>query len=323
MQYKKHLQSIGSNLHYHIPYPPKESDPPRIVFRNNLIWNTCQFTGRLNLIPLQYLYDVIWQNRLLLNNKYSIEKYFKKPFVFDFDDAIWLTEGKMDVDLAISKATMIFAGNEYLAEYSSHFNKNIKIVPTTIDTNTYRPLQFQSDTFTIGWIGTKSNLKYLQIIKQPLLDFLIRTKKSKFIVISNEAPLDFKFDDERIIFKKWIAEKENEWINEFDVGLMPLEDDEWTKGKCSFKMLQYMACGKPVIVSPIGTNKSLLSMSDVGFGVSHPKEWLKAMLDLSSDKSLYKSLSENGRTLVEGKFSCQKWAETVNIYLKELINNSN
>ena len=318
MQYKKPLGELGSNLKYSIPYLPKDSDPSRLVFKSKKLWHMCQVTGRLKLLPQQYFYDIVWQNRLLLYNHFSIEKFIKKPHVFDMDDAIWLTEGEKQVNLAIQKSTMVFAGNEYLAEYCSRINSNTTIIPSTIDTSVFKPLAQLNSSYVLGWIGTKSNFPYLELIKQPDLQFLQETKNTKLIIVSTEQPETFSFDNERIIFKHWSAEKENELINEFSTGLMPLADNNWTKGKCSYKMLQYMACGKPVIVSPVGLKKNILDHSKAGIAAISEPGWLKAMHDLKNDPALYTAYAEKGRPFVEEKYSCSKWAVIINNHFKEL-----
>lgn len=322
IQYKKPLIELGSYLNYSVPYPPKDSDPSRLVFKNNKIWHLCQVTGRLKFLSKQYFYDIIWQNRLLLYDHYSIEKYFKKPHIFDLDDAIWLTEGEKQVKLAIKKSTVVFAGNEYLAEYCSRINSNTKIIPSVIDTNVFKPLTSGSTSFNIGWIGTKSNFHYLHIIKQPILQFLKETKNTKLIIVSSEKPDTFNFENERIIFKPWSAEQENELINEFSIGLMPLADDNWTRGKCSYKMLQYMACSKPVIVSPVGLNKEILSQCNAGIAATNENEWLRALHDLKNDPAQYNTYAVNGRPFVEEKYSCSKWAVLINNQFKKLCSNN-
>jgi glycosyltransferase involved in cell wall biosynthesis len=318
MQYKEPLKILGSHVKYIVPSPPKDSDPPRRVFKSKKIWHACQVAGRLKMLPLQYFYDIIWQNRLLLYDHYSLEKYIKKPFVFDMDDAIWLTEGEKQVQLAIKKSTLVFAGNEYLADYCRRINSNTTVIPSAIDTNVFKPLAPQNKSFVIGWIGSKSNFSYLELIKTPVLQFLEQTKNTKLFIVSSDPPDTFQYDDDRIVFKKWSPEKENEMINEFSIGLMPLPDNSWTKGKCGFKMLQYMACGKPAIVSPVGINNNILKQSKAGIAAINEHDWFKAMHDLKNDPALYADYAAKGRPYVEDNFSCSKWAVTINNHFKEL-----
>jgi glycosyltransferase involved in cell wall biosynthesis len=318
IQYKKTLHELDTKLNYAVPYPPKDSEPSRMVFRNKKLWHLCMVTGRLKLIPQQYFYDIIWQNRLLIYDHFIIEKFIKKPLVFDMDDAIWLSEGEKKVNLAIQKSAMIFAGNEYLADYCSRFNSNTKIIPSVIDTDFFKPLKQQSNPFVLGWIGTKSNFPYLELIKQPVLQFLRETKNTKLVIVSTEQPDTFTFDNEKIVFKQWSVEKENELINEFSVGLMPLPDNNWTKGKCSYKMLQYMACGKPVIVSPVGLNKIILEQSQSGKSADNEADWLKAMQELKNDAALYAFCAGNGRPFTEESYSLKKWAPVINEHFKNL-----
>ena len=319
MQYEQPLRELGSDLTCKVFYPPKDSDPSNFVFKNKNLWHICQVSGRLKLIAQQYFYDLIWQNRLQLYNRFTIEKHISKPFVFDLDDAIWLTEGKKQVDLAIKKASIVFAGNDYLADYCKKINNNVQLIPSTINTSVYKPLSQNNDSFVIGWIGTKSNFPYLGLIKASVLKFLQTTKNTKLIIVSTEKPSLFHFDNEKIIFKQWTPETENELINEFSVGLMPLEDNEWTKGKCSYKMLQYMACGKPVIVSPVGLNRSILKQSNAGTGATNESEWLLALNNIYNDAFMRNTFSEKGRSFIEEKYCCHKWAVTINTHFNTLL----
>ena len=319
MQYEQYLNALGTKINCIVPYPPKDSDPSKFVFKSKTLWHICQLIGRSKILAQQNSYDLIWQNRLQLYDHFTIEKRIKKPFVFDLDDAIWLTEGKKQVDLAIKKAAIVFAGNEYLADYCSKINNNVQIIPSTIDTIIYKPLPLKNDSFVIGWIGTKSNFPYLELIKNVVTKFLEATKNTKLVIVSTEKPDQFNFDNERMIFKKWSAEKENELINEFSVGLMPLEDNEWTRGKCSYKMLQYMSCGKPVVASPVGLNKTILKRSAVGFGSVLETDWLSALRNLYNDVSLYKMYAENGRSFIKENYSVSNWALEINNHFKDIL----
>lgn len=320
LQYKESLYNLGTTLECRFPYPPKESAPSKWVLRNQWLWQQCQLFGRIDLIVRQYFFDIIWQNRLLLNDLYSIERFYnKRKLVFDIDDAIWLTEGKKQVNTMIRRARIIFAGNEYLADYCLKENKNTFIIPSVIDTSVFHSVHRKySDSFIIGWIGTESNFEYLDIIKEAILQFLRQTSNTKFIIVSSKKPAEFDFDNQRIIFQNWHKDDEVDLINRFDIGIMPLTNNEWTKGKCGYKILQYMSCEKPFIASPVGVNTSLLKLSGAGISASTTEEWVKAFNDLYHDTSLRKSLSQEGRLFVEKNYSCNIWAPRINDFFKTL-----
>ncbi|MEO5946847.1 MAG: glycosyltransferase [Chitinophagaceae bacterium] len=312
MQYKNYFGEAGVELTPRFFSPFREADPAPWTYKLKKLttineWRTANIFKSLARLPLliqQYNYDIIWQNRLVLPHHFFFENKFSKPLVFDFDDAIWLNEGEKQVKAAISRAAMVFVGNHYLAEYASKFNKNINIIPTTIDTIKLFPLNNESENFNIGWIGSESNFKYLEIIKPAVLDFLSKNNDSRFTIVSSTKPPQLNFDNNQVIFKQWSADKENELINEFSVGLMPLENNNWTKGKCSYKMLQYMACGKPVIVSPVGMNNQLLAAGDIGYAAVNQQDWFNAIAEIKNNKKAAMQNGNNGRELVERDYSC-------------------
>ena len=312
MQYKNYFSEAGGELTPRFFSPFRDADPAPWTYKLKKItrineWRTANIFKSLARLPLliqQYNYDIIWQNRLVLPHHFFFENKFNKPLVFDFDDAIWLNEGEKQVKAAISRAALVFAGNQYLSDYGSSLNKNIHIIPTTIDTKKLFPLNNEIENFNIGWIGSESNFKYLEIIKPAILDFLSKNTDSSFTVVSSKKPTQFSFDNNRIIFKQWSAEKENEIINDFSVGLMPLEDNSWTKGKCSYKMLQYLACGISAIVSPVGMNKELLAAGDVGYAATNQHDWFNAITEVKNNKAHAIQKGNNGRELVERDYSC-------------------
>jgi len=259
--------------------------------------------NRLPLLITQFQYDIIWQNRLIMPHHSFLERSLLKPVVFDFDDAIWIVDKEKPVIRGIEKAEIVFAGNDYLAEYAIKYNKNTVVVPTVIDTTALYPLKKETDHFTIGWIGTNTNFKYLEIVKPAITKFLSLHKEARFFVVSSEPPPQFNFDNNKYIFRKWDATQENEMINMFSIGIMPIEDSDFTKGKCSYKMLQYMACGKPVVVSPAGTNKKILHETEAGIAANSTAEWFDAFSILKTDFSFSQKCAENGRKLVESKYS--------------------
>jgi glycosyltransferase involved in cell wall biosynthesis len=326
IQYKNHFTKKGVALLPRFFSPLKDADPPAWSHKLKKMtgineWrssNLIKTIGRIPLLFSQFGYDIIWQNRLLRANDFFWETKLCKPVIFDFDDAIWLIEGEQQVIKKIKLSTLIFAGNDYLANFAMKYNKNTVIIPSTIDTEILYPLKKETDLFTIGWIGSKSNFKYLEIAKPAILNFLSQNNDSRLIVVSSEKPTQFNFDNNRIIFKLWNSQNENEMINEFSVGLMPLTDNDWTKGKCSYKMLQYMACGKPVVVSPVGMNKYLLNSGNIGFAATHETDWLKALIEIKNNRKGAFEKGENGRRIVEADFSCMKMTQKILEYFKSI-----
>ncbi len=319
MQYNSYFTEAGIDLTPQYYTPHREADPAFWAFKLQKLtginqWRTANIyksIARLPLLVQQYQYNIIWLNRLVLPQNLFFEPKMRKPLVFDFDDAIWQTEGEKHVNAVIKRSAMIFAGNEYLAEYAKNFNENVHIIPTTVDTKKIYPINSEFENFNIGWIGSESNFKYLEIIKPAIIDFLSKNSDCNFTIVSSKKPPQFNFDNNRVIFKEWAADKENEFINEFSVGLMPLEVNSWTKGKCSFKMLQYMACGKPVIVTPVGMNNKLLSAGDIGYAAISTKEWLEALAEIKSDYKNAKEKGINGRKIVENNYSCTKMSPKI------------
>lgn len=280
-------------------------------------WNVLQNLDRLSILLRQFYFDAIWQSRMLLPYLFRADKIIQKPVVFDIDDAIWITESKTEVGRAIANAEKVFAGNEYLAEWCKQYSKNVVLIPTTIDTLKYFPTEKQNDVFTIGWIGTPSNFKYLQLAANAIKNFLREYKNARMMVVSSVAPGFFSFDGQQFVFKKWQPDLETEYINEFDIGIMPLTDDEWTRGKCGFKLLQYMACGKPVVASPVGANQKLLS-AQTGLAANTETEWFQSFKELQHDKSQRFSFGNNGRKLIETEFNTGTWAKVIASELKSL-----
>jgi glycosyltransferase involved in cell wall biosynthesis len=325
LQYKEELKKNEVQLDCKIYFPKKESDPPRVfnLFSKNQnikAWQFLQRLSRQRILSEQNKYDLIWQNRLLLYNTFGLETKLKKPRVFDFDDAIWMTEGREQVDAAIKTAEVVFAGNEFLAQYAVQLNRNTHVIPTTMDTSIYYDQgNTNPSVFTLGWVGTESNFPYLEMIKAPVLEFLRTEKTARLMIVSSVMPANFSFDQERIIFCKWSADNENELINQFSVGLMPLADSEWTKGKCSAKMLQYLSCKRPVIVSPVGTNKTILSEANVGISAVTDAEWLAAFKKLKYETETCSAFGNNGRALVEKKYATNVWTPAIISHFQKLV----
>jgi glycosyltransferase involved in cell wall biosynthesis len=253
--------------------------------------------------------DLVWISRAYLPGMEGLVRLTGRPRVLDVDDAIWLTSPRGPNHIASNARRMdaIVVGNDYLANWFARYNRNIEIIPTSVDCEVYHPLEGVSDDnwFTIGWIGTSGNFGYLRTIFRELKHFLDDYSDSRFMMISDRVPDWWPSDNRRMVFCRWSAEEEVRHLNMLDVGLMPLQDSNWTRGKCSFKMLQYLAVGKPVIVSPVGMNKEVLGLGECGLAPPCVGDWYSALESMYHDRTLRNSLAQVGRTIVQNHFSTE------------------
>ena len=249
--------------------------------------------------------------------EWLLAKVLGKKIVYDFDDAIWLPNTSDENKIATALkwhgkvgaicawSYRISCGNDYLASYARQFNKNVVVNPTTIDTeNLHNPARYPSpatsERTVIGWTGTHSTLKYLD----PLVPVLQRLEKKypdriEFLIIANKAP---QFALQHLTFLPWNKAREIEDLMRMEIGIMPLTDDIWAKGKCGFKALQYMALGIPTITSPVGVNPAIVD-SAVGYLATTPEEWEAALEKLLNAPSLRRQMGEHGRKKIIASYS--------------------
>lgn len=250
--------------------------------------------------------------------EWIISKLFRKKIIYDFDDAIWMTDNVYESTLTKflrwrSKVPnicrwsyQVSCGNEYLCSYAKSFTEHVVLNPTTIDTEVlhnpahYSPQSQPSQVVRIGWTGSHSTLKYLKSIENVLRIVEEKFTNVKIIVIANHKP---KFDLRSLEFVPWQKKTEGEDLHKFDIGVMPLPDDEWTKGKCGFKALQYMAMGIPTVASPVGVNTSIINHGKNGFLADTNEEWVRYLSELISDSQLRKNLGNAGRKKVIDHYS--------------------
>ncbi|HEY9098806.1 MAG TPA: glycosyltransferase [Thiobacillus sp.] len=253
-------------------------------------------------------YHITWLQRELLPGYFTLERMVASPIVFDVDDAIWLTKkgAAASVSKIASLATTVIAGNRYIAEWFSTYSDNVVIIPTAVDVSRFFPVEDVSKSdLTIGWIGTKGNMPYLEEISPALKAFFKRYNDVNLLVVSDSPPKLPAIPENRIRYIPWSESVEVEAIRKMDVGIMPLPDNEWTRGKCSFKMLQYMACGIPVVVAPVGMNSDLIGEDNVGFGASSPDEWFGALEFLYQNRMVRQEMGMRGRDMVVRNYSTE------------------
>lgn len=256
-------------------------------------------------------YDlVVIEHQLFPYLPYSVEKVFRlfnRKIVIEFDDAIYLTflhRGKMQKSLKDSIG--VIAGNRFLAEFAREFNNEVKIIPTAIDTERYKIKEnYESKKIVICWIGLAYNLQYLLN-----LDNVLKTLAKKYYIslkVVSSKPL--KIEGVNVVFKEWSYENEVEDLRSSDIGIMPLPDNEWTKGKCGAKLLQYMACGIPTVSSPVGVNFEIIKDGENGFLAENNEEWINKLTLLIEGKNLRESMGRKARETVEKRYSLKNWSE--------------
>ena len=243
---------------------------------------------------------------------YCFESLFLNvPYILDFDDAFYLRykTGRLrflspflggKFDQLLRGASAVSAGNPHLADYALLHNPKTFIIPSVVDTNHYRPSSTRSPIpcFTVGWIGSPSTSPYLHSLVQPLSSFA-RERPVRLHVVGASAP---SIPGVQVIESQWSLDTEVQLLNQFSVGVMPLPDTPWTRGKCAYKLIQCMACSKPVIASPVGVNVHLVTPS-TGFLARTHDEWLSSFRLLADDPTLCSRLGLSGRDLVHRNFS--------------------
>lgn len=233
--------------------------------------------------------------------------------VYDYDDALFLPqrrdrwllrrlEDPNGTQRLISMSDSVIAGNPYLLEYANRYNSRVVLIPTPVDTS--EPLSHvdrgQYSKCVIGWIGSHTTEKYIHGLR-PVFERLSKT--CKFAVKIVGANRGFSLDGTSVIQLPWQMSRESEEFRSCDIGVYPLWDDEWAKGKCGFKAIQFMAVGVPVVASAVGVNKELIQDGVNGFLAASNGEWCDKLLRLVADPLLRRNIGLAGRETVEKEYS--------------------
>jgi len=208
----------------------------------------------------------------------------------------------------------VIVGNDYLKDYALKFNPHVSVIPTVIDTERYQTKQDYrtQGQVNIGWVGLAYNFPYVQRLEGTFQKLKAEIGNFIFTVISSKG---LRIDGVETAFKPWSYDNEVKNIRSLDIGIMPLPGDEWAKGKCGLKVLQYMACGVPVVATPIGVNKEIIRDGENGFLAATEGEWLKKLALLARDDELRRKLGQEGRKTVEDHYSLKFWGPKVaNLY---------
>ena len=271
---------------------------------------------RLSWLRRSRRFDLIWLEYELLPWLPAMGEWLLArtgpPFVVEYDDAVFhrydhhrsaIVRALLGrkIDAVMRRATAVVAGNEYLAararEAGAH---DVTIVPSVVDLRRYVPQPSRSTTPTIGWIGSPSTAPYLDAVSGALARVSASERVRTVIVGAEPGRTAWTFPVEE---RKWSLDDEVATICDFDIGIMPLADDVWARGKCGFKLVQYMACAKPVVASPVGVNQRIVEAGVHGLLASRPDEWVEALTALLRDPAMRVRMGRAGRERIEREYA--------------------
>jgi glycosyltransferase involved in cell wall biosynthesis len=289
------------------------------------------FAGKHFLFPLQkrinyfrifltvfcWPYEILFIQRMFLPHcLLRVAKYRNKQIIYDFDDALHISEA--DIKAALKTATMIQNANmvvvssPVLKEYASQINRNTQVITSPVDLSLIRPGS-EHIGIVIGWIGSEWTSKYLLSLS-PVFKKLYEKHKVNFLFVGCKRGILPEINPEIV---KWAPESEYECLSRMDIGIMPLDNGEFEKGKGGYKLFQYMAAGLPVVASPVGINTEIIDNGRNGYLCDSPEEWYEALKLLIQDENLRKQTGHSGYLDVLEKYSLEKCFEK----LREAIKN--
>ncbi|MBL7952474.1 MAG: glycosyltransferase family 4 protein [Flavobacteriales bacterium] len=279
-------------------------------------------------------FDIIFVCReALMTRSTHFERAFKRSkakVIFDFDDSIWLqnvsdanrmwawVKDASKTSKLIGLADLVFAGNDYLAAYARGFNARVEVVPTTIDTEEYRPVPVERDAAVrIGWSGSITTIQHFQYAIPSLR--ILKEKYGDRIAIHVIGDGSYEEPSIGVKGQPWRKRTEIEDLCAFDIGIMPLPDDEWARGKCGLKGLQYMGLGIPAIMSPVGVNSTIINDGENGFLATDTAEWVEKVSRLVEDPELRRRIGAAARRTVEDHYSVNAWQDAYLRHFNALI----
>jgi glycosyltransferase involved in cell wall biosynthesis len=318
-QYLPYLKENG--FEYRVR-PFVSSEFYKIIYKNGKFFEKFYFflkalIGRSYDVFLAGRYDIIFIHREACPFGPPLFEWLisksKKPIIFDFDDAIFLENFSpanrffnllkfpSKTKEIIKMSSVIIVANKFLKEYACNFNPNVYVIPTSIDTDKFNvAANRHSGILTIGWIGSSTTAPYLRIIFNAMRKL---SQKYDFIFKIVGAGKDIDIPGVKVENCAWELEREIRDFQSLDIGVYPLPDNLWTRGKASFKAIQYMAVGVPVVASPVGMIKEFVNNGINGFLPDSEEEWVKSLSLLIENADLRKKICLAGRRTVEEKFS--------------------
>lgn len=294
------------------------------------------FVERWTQLCVSSRYDLLWIEKEIFPFLPAATERFLNligiRYVVDYDDALFhrydqhhsvlvrTLLGKK-IDRVMANATTVIAGNSYLANRASKSGAGrVRVIPTALDIRRYQPVDRSALTdrkVIIGWIGSPTTARYIADIYPALLD-VQRHYDARYVFVGS-GPLDLPGLNYEIV--TWTEAGEAEAVANFDIGIMPLPDNPWERGKCGYKLIQYMASGLPVVASPVGVNELIVEAGLTGFLATTLKEWQTALAKLVTTSELRRKMGIRARAKAETSYSTQRIATRLGDILEESIRN--
>ena len=330
-QYLPYLMEAGIDVHR---VPLLDDSYIRRVNRGErvpLSWMAGRYLKRIRELLRLGHYDLVWLEKEIFPYLPAVfeEPFdrFRIPVVVDYDDATHLQYAmhksafvrallRNKIRQVMRRASLVVVGNEYLRAAAAGMGaRRIESLPSVVDLKGYRCLPAnESAITTIGWIGSPHTAKYLGEIAGVLND--VARKKNAQVLLIGVA--DGQLSELKATRHAWTGDSEVSLINGIDIGIMPLSDGPWERGKCGYKLIQYMACGKPVVASPVGVNTEIVREGRNGLLASGPGAWARALEQLCEDPGMRRAMGQEGRKDVEERYSVQVTAPKLIELLKQI-----
>ena len=329
-QFLPHLRSHGFEVSVSVLLDDDYIDRLYSGRRPNIPRVALAYCKRVAQLMRSGMFDLLWVEReafpwLCAPAELHMLRAMGVPYVLELDDAVFhrysdhrfamVRHGLGDkIEQLMIGARLVIAGSEYIAGHALRAGASwVERVPTVVDMERYGSASPERHRFTIGWIGTPATVQFLRIVADPLREFFRRHDDAQLMVVGVKAEQIEGID---IVARDWTEATECQELAGFDVGIMPLTDGPFEKGKCGYKLIQYGAAGKPVIASPVGSNRIIVQDGVNGFLAADDREWIDNLELLYQNPGLRRSMGAAGRAVVERGFSLQAIAPRVEYLLR-------
>ena len=320
-QYIPFLGAMGIDVH---EAPARFGSYPPAARSLRPAWGVLALAERFHAALGSHDTDVTLLQREMLSTFATVERFTKAPRVLDVDDAIWLLRGGDSAKSLARCCDLVICGNQFIAEFFRNYSPSVVVLPTPVDTDRYRPAaDNERDPRLICWSGTSSGLRFLHGIEPALAAVLAEDAKRRLRVVCDAPPRFQQLPAAQVEFVPWLEGVEVAAIQDAALAIMPLDDSLWARGKCSYKLLTYMACAVPVIATPVGMNCELLSHESAGLAASTSAEWVDAIEAILRSPARAAAMGAAGRQLVERDYSLRNLSVRMAGILSAVGSNAN